>query len=872
MISQKDYKDIWNYFIEKLKKKKFNIDLKIEDIFLSFDIIDDLSYNLTNLLTQEKNFFKINNSNEYNNKYIGIIIYTMRICFHSFTIDNGFEKYFYSKLLNPNANLIELINNNYVPGFNRGKKGIEKIKLQDLINNNNYKIKINKNENEIQINPLTILILRFLFYSHLLFATLLQKVDIKNIINCFSTSENYSLLKIIIELWEKINELIPGKENNKIEILLNRINKDIVKIYNQCQNLEEENDRNIFENNFNNYMNECFEDYEYFKLIYFDNTMKAIIQEDNYPLSYNKIEYPYIKYFVVSHYPKMDDLQIKRDEYITKNEWDLCMIDSIFKEKEYKDDINYLIQRKMIQIYIKFFSLNPFIDKNSFSFNSELFNDNSDFLFKCKKFLDDNIFKDIENKKEIANQDKIESSIKVQNSFLTDILEDIKKKNEYLFKNMRRKININSFFEEQAINLKYDKISNYSSDIELLSKYIYKDVFSPESKEVSQYVAIKKIIEYKNYQKYSIDLNSLENELISIILPNKRMFEENSDDFISHLKLLEGNRVNIIYNFINIYPNYVEKLDNNFEEIILNSIESKDILNIFIENSIIGLFKYSKYNNINIKSLEIKNILYKYYENKKKSLLELIKTGKIELENDIIIESKRYFIIYVYFSLQKIIIYLTENIITEDLPLYEILNNSPEILNISNYAISFFQKHQEFTLKHLFSIYELFEKLLFFYIKNNIHMDYKQEITKDYYDEILYYFEENKEIEETIFSFDQLKEALRKYISRYIITNDIPVDSYLFDEINKRDLWSKDIYNKLFYGIHYFKKYKILSTQALSLYELLSFKPAEGEDPNNIFKNIDTPEKKFYSKYYKILEFHNLVNYNIKLLSTIKDI
>ena len=330
MISQKDYKDIWNYFIEKLKKKKFNIDLKIEDIFLSFDIIDDLSYNLTNLLTQEKNFFKINNSNEYNNKYIGIIIYTMRICFHSFTIDNGFEKYFYSKLLNPNANLIGLINNNYVPGFNRGKKGIEKIKLQDLINNNNYKIKINKNENEIQINPLTILILRFLFYSHLLFATLLQKVDIKNIINCFSTSENYSLLKIIIELWEKINELIPGKENNKIEILLNRINKDIVKIYNQCQNLEEENDRNIFENNFNNYMNECFEDYEYFKLIYFDNTMKAIIQEDNYPLSYNKIEYPYIKYFVVSHYPKMDDLQIKRDEYITKNEWDLCMIDSIF--------------------------------------------------------------------------------------------------------------------------------------------------------------------------------------------------------------------------------------------------------------------------------------------------------------------------------------------------------------------------------------------------------------------------------------------------------------------------------------------------------------------------------------------------------------
>ena len=40
--------------------------------------------------------------------------------------------------------------------------------------------------------------------------------------------------------------------------------------------------------------------------------MKAIIQEDNYPLSYNSIDYPYIKYFVVSHYPKIEDLKIKK--------------------------------------------------------------------------------------------------------------------------------------------------------------------------------------------------------------------------------------------------------------------------------------------------------------------------------------------------------------------------------------------------------------------------------------------------------------------------------------------------------------------------------------------------------------------------------
>ena len=55
-------------------------------------------------------------------------------------------------------------------------------------------------------------------------------------------------------------------------------------MYNKCQNLKEENNRTIFENNFDNYINECIKDYDYFKLIYYNSSIKAIIQEDNYPL------------------------------------------------------------------------------------------------------------------------------------------------------------------------------------------------------------------------------------------------------------------------------------------------------------------------------------------------------------------------------------------------------------------------------------------------------------------------------------------------------------------------------------------------------------------------------------------------------------
>ena len=607
-ISNEDYIDIWNYFIDKLKKKRFNVDLKIEDIILMYDMIDDLSVNLKNMISNEKKLFLFNSNNnfvnEYNNKYIGIIIYILRICFHSFTIENGFLNYFYSKLINPNNNnnkiIINLINNSFIPGFTRGKKGIEKLKMEDLKNKNDFTIIINNIENEVQIRPLTIIILKILFYSHLLFAILTLKLNNKLFIDLYSTIEKFTCFKIIFELWEKLYELIPGTENNKVEIFLNRINKDIVKIYKQCQNLKTENERNIFENNFNNYINECIEDYEYFKLIYYNKSIKAIIQEDNYPLSYNSIDYPYIKYFVVSHYPKIEDLKNIKNNFQTKNKWDLCMIDSFlkFNNIEYKHE---LILTKIIQIYIKYFTLTPFIHKISFSLRLESFANNNDILFKCKKMFENSVSKEFKNKyfNELEKFEKNNKKklIGIQNKFLDNLLKEIKNKNEYLYKNIRRKININSLFEEQIINFAFDEISNYISEIELVSKYIYKDVFSSESKNISQYVAINRLIEYHNYQNYFIHLDGLENELISILLPNKRMFDIKMEKYIPCLRLFKENNKNILYNFLNIYPNSIDKLDNNFEDIILNVINNndKDIVNIYIENSFLSLYKHAKF-------------------------------------------------------------------------------------------------------------------------------------------------------------------------------------------------------------------------------------------------------------------------------------
>ena len=263
----------------------------------------------------------------------------------------------------------------------------------------------------------------------------------------------------------------------------------------------------------------------------------------------------------------MDDLK-KRKEFKNENEGDLCMIDSIFKNYNNTDNIKDFYLSKYIQIYIKFFSLNPFIDENSFILSSELFFDNDNFLFKCQNCLNDNISEDIKKEyyNKIKNYNKNEL-MENNNIFLENVLKNIKNKNEYLYKNIRRKININiseiylvkqpredggnyvgkydnSFYEEQVLTPRIDEISNNSSDIEFLSKYIYKNVFSDDTEEISQYVAINRIIDYANYQNYNINLNGFENELICILLPNKRLINENTDDFIYSLKLLKGNRKN----------------------------------------------------------------------------------------------------------------------------------------------------------------------------------------------------------------------------------------------------------------------------------------------------------------------------------------
>jgi hypothetical protein len=111
-------------------------------------------------------------------------------------------------------------------------KGIKRLSLKEfcLLDYENKDSVINS---EPKIEIITIIVLRFLFYSHLFVRNLLGKISDSTFSSNYSISENYTCLRMLISLWDTLNseELIPGSEKNKVQIFLNRVNKEINQYY-----------------------------------------------------------------------------------------------------------------------------------------------------------------------------------------------------------------------------------------------------------------------------------------------------------------------------------------------------------------------------------------------------------------------------------------------------------------------------------------------------------------------------------------------------------------------------------------------------------------------------------------------------------------
>ena len=801
-IDANGYKEIWDYFSDKLNTNKVNkyLNLKFNhnDMYINYFLTDILQKNLSNKIANNNfklgNFTDDLNSEHLNNKTLSIIIYIIRFCLHSYSaageIDkNSNKEYFYSKLIDYNSkeDITNIINNNFIPGRigQLKTKGIKRISLQELCLKD-FENKDNIIKEEPKIDLITIIVLRFLFYSHLFFANLLDKINEGTFSSNYTITEDYSCLRIIIALWDTLNseQLILGNETNKVQIFLNRVNKEISKYYALCDDFTNIDNVNNFEKKINEYIIKCIKEYDTFKLIYVDKTMKAIIQQNNFPLSYGD-DYPYMKYFVLISYPNIENLKEKikgKEEnqklFLTQK---MMEYDENLSDEKFRNLIENKITFKNLLVLMNIATLSPFSYQNNNVL--DLIMNNKNIIQKYYKFL--NYFGSLEK----LNKEALKfcnASNEISKKFLENFLNKLKYKNNYLYKNIRRPIHSQHAINDESIIFDLDKISNYKSYPHLLSKYIYKDIFTENIKQ-SEYIDFDIKIDYNNYEKFNIDLEEFEDELESIILPNKRLFysDEYNKTSIYNFDAFKNKNSALLSNFIRLYKKDFEYI--NCQEIIDKIIhfnENKNLINIFIGEIIDTYFlifniKFKEENNNNKDFYEFNNLM----KNKlKDNLIEKIESNdNINIKNQIIFN----FIFCIYNNLLKIIYFLNEQSVSLEISLYDFIINLPDIYNISFYAKYFFEENKELKLKHLYYIFEDFEKFLFPFILLQVNDNYKKELYDEDKENIINYFiNNNKNFEEPKFTLNICLDAIRKFISRYLISSNINEEKIILIMMN----------------------------------------------------------------------------------------
>ena len=209
--------------------------------------------------------------------------------------------------------------------------------------------------------------------------------------------------------------------------------------------------------------------------------------------------------------------------------------------------------------------------------------------------------------------------------------------------------------------------------------------------------------------KFNYELDQIEIELGSIILPGVRKFKSSDDELRYITYMFEGYRgknSNILTNFNEKYP--PKELTN----------KEKKILNKYIQDN----------------------------------------------END----DYKIFL----FCLQLLIDYIQKTGKDKDIPICEIISNIPEHINIDEKVKIFFNNKNEFTVNKLVRIFELFEHLCWEQIKDNLLDEFMKPIDEDKKESIYNkaFFKDDKKYNIKKIEFAS---AIRKFLSRYIVEKEV---------------------------------------------------------------------------------------------------
>jgi hypothetical protein len=159
----------------------------------------------------------------------------------------------------------------------------------------------------------------------------------------------------------------------------------------------------------------------------------------------------------------------------------------------------------------------------------------------------------------------------------------------------------------------------------------------------------------------------------------------------------------------------------------------------------------------------------------------------------------------ILFSIQLLIFYLKEKNkeeFEEEIKVSTLINdkNLPNYIHLSEETVRLFNQNN-FTIFHIFSVYEYFELLCYEDFKNNTDEDYKKKIPEDKKKQILDYFKKKDETKKGyLITKLILSGAVRKFISRVLTgqrdDREINPTFEIFSFMEyKEDIWKNEVLN-----------------------------------------------------------------------------
>ena len=608
-------------------------------------------------------------------------------------------------------------------------------------------------------------LLNFISYSHIFYSFCIGNLPKNKLDECLI--KDCTILKIIEIDWNLLKKALRQKNIDSIQIFINMIFKDLIKLIKKYKITQDYKERENFEIQVEELISKYLLKYPDYSTKYkkenakydFDPTnLKNLVTEIIPPNSeyYSEKKYPMFKYFNYTRYKSKDDMFNRisnKERYPLINQ--LVLNFSDIKKLKYlpafNDFTNY-----MVNYYS--FKISREEARNKSLVNEEIIKE-KEFNKKYKNFIEawDNIKSEavkykcrdlMEIKKEFTKNDKLinflndanelnsgmylasacQNFIQWQNEFLQPIV-DANINNGILHKYVRdilKKIPVQEAKSEQILLIeeKY-KQNNFVDFNDVIYGFSQRNIFGDNEK-----------INYSNYNNFVYDYDRIEEELGKIILPGACLFEgEDKLNFMIYkYEEFANNNSDIISQFYSQYP-----------QICLDIEEKKQIIN-YISNM----------NNKN-KSYNFNNFLS---------------------------------------SLQNLLYYLTKKIfVKKDETIFNIIKIHSENLKLSNDCENFFNNEgKDLTLNKMMNVFIIFEHLCFKDLSDNLLLLYKKKISKELKDKIIKNLLNSKNSNDEI-TVKDLAAATRRLISRYLTgkISDIDEKRDLVLELTREELWEENI-------------------------------------------------------------------------------